>query len=77
MFSADSANLVDESRPMASFSLDEGKNGDVFLDGPGALADVGAKVVEPMLAALLGCLVVLAFRAKEQAAGDITPFAVN
>lgn len=74
---AGAADLVDEARPVPSLGLDEGEDGEVFLDGPLALADVGGEVVEPVLTTLLGSLVVLSLGAEEESARDIAPLAVN
>jgi hypothetical protein len=41
--------------------VDKGQNGDIFLDGPASLADIGVEVIEPVLAALFGSFIVLAF----------------
>lgn len=46
---------------MPALIADKGQNGDIFLDSPSSLADVGVEVVEPVLTALLGSFIVLAF----------------
>lgn len=62
---------------MSALRLHKGEDGDIFLDGPLALADVGAEVIKPVFAALFGRFVVLPLRAEEELTRDIAPLAVN
>lgn len=46
---------------MSALIEDKGQNGNIFLNSPSSFANISVEVVEPVLTALLGSLIVLAF----------------
>lgn len=73
VFSPLLAELLGDGRPLRAQLLDQFEEQDVFVDGPGGVAETGVQIVGPLLPALLQCAVVPTFGKVEELVGVILP----